>query len=266
MNHAAAILSAAAMSLCAIAAAAEDRIAWPNGAKAAIALTYDDSLDSQLDHALPALDKHDLKGTFFLTIEREGFFPRVSEWRAAAENGHELANHTLFHPCRGSQPNRDWVQPEADLDAYTIARMVRELQLTNGVLEMVDGETVRTFAYPCGEATAGGESYIEAIKPLFIGARGVMSVGPGETIDPYTVPTFGPPGADGATLIAYAERVIDEGGLGTFIFHGVGGDYLAVSPEAHEELVAWLAEHRDEIWVDTFRNIMTYVNEQQAKE
>lgn len=99
MSYAAAILFAAAMSLCAAgAAAAQDNMAWPNGAKAAIALTYDDSLDSQLDYALPTLDKYDIKGTFFLTIEREGFFPRVGEWRAAAESGHELANHTLFHP------------------------------------------------------------------------------------------------------------------------------------------------------------------------
>ena len=51
------------------AAAADIRssFAWPYGARAAVSLAYDDALESPLDHALPALDKLGLKGSFYLT-------------------------------------------------------------------------------------------------------------------------------------------------------------------------------------------------------
>ena len=40
------------------------------------------------------------------------------------------------------------------------------------------------------------------------------------------------------------------------IFHGIGGDHLAVSNDAHDELLAYLASNSDKYWVDTYLNIM----------
>src|SRR5262245_48664222 len=75
---------------------------WPDGRSAAIALTYDDALTSQLDVAIPQLDAAGLKGTFFLTAGNMSQ-QDIARWRAAAAEGHELGNHTIFHPCeRGS--------------------------------------------------------------------------------------------------------------------------------------------------------------------
>lgn len=37
-----------------------------------------------------------------------------------------------------------------------------------------------------------------------------------------------------------------------FTFHGIGGDYLSVSNEAREQLLAYLDAHRDNYWTDTF--------------
>ena len=50
---------------CSPAASAGDGFAWPEGRKAAVSLAYDDALDSQLDTAIPALDRHGLKGSFY---------------------------------------------------------------------------------------------------------------------------------------------------------------------------------------------------------
>ena len=47
---------------------AGDGFAWPEGRKAAVSLAYDDALDSQLDNAIPALDRHGLKGIFYLIM------------------------------------------------------------------------------------------------------------------------------------------------------------------------------------------------------
>ncbi|RFB04303.1 polysaccharide deacetylase family protein [Parvularcula marina] len=256
-------VAAAMLAICigfsGVAGAAER---FPNGRKAALALTYDDSLESQLDNALPALDRHGFKATFYVTIGREGFPARLEDWRAAAANGHELGNHTLHHPCQGSRPGRDWVTPEADLDLYTVERIRMEAEMTNFVLQLVDGKESRTYAYPCGDVLAGGESYVDALAPMFVASRGVSTatdwIDRGE-IDFARLATWGPTEVTGKELIAYAEEVLASGGIGTLTFHGIGGDYLSVSVEAHEELLDWLSAHQDEIWVDTVRAIATHL-------
>jgi peptidoglycan/xylan/chitin deacetylase (PgdA/CDA1 family) len=69
---------------------------WPNGAKAAVSLTYDDGLDSQLDRAGPQLDEFKFKATFFVT--RENMEARLADWVALAQRGHEIADLTVHHP------------------------------------------------------------------------------------------------------------------------------------------------------------------------
>jgi peptidoglycan/xylan/chitin deacetylase (PgdA/CDA1 family) len=76
-------------------------IEWPEGKKAAVVLTYDDALESQLVHAAPALEKHGFRGTFFLDehrVEPANFH----RWADVAKKGHELGNHSLFHPGHSS--------------------------------------------------------------------------------------------------------------------------------------------------------------------
>ena len=50
----------------------------------------------QLDHAVPVLHAAGFKATFFLAGLKVG---AASRWRAVGAEGHELANHTIFHPC-----------------------------------------------------------------------------------------------------------------------------------------------------------------------
>lgn len=49
-------------------------------------------------------------------------------------------------------------------------------------------------------------------------------------------------------MIAAVESAARTGGLVVLGFHGVGGDYLRVSAEAHAQLLAYLKEHADTIW------------------
>ena len=44
--------------------------------------------------------------------------------------------------------------------------------------------------------------------------------------------------------------------LVNIIFHGVGGDYLTISNDAHKELLDFLDQHRADYWVDSYINIM----------
>src|SRR5580704_5781370 len=71
---------------------------WPKRARAAVSLTYDDGLASQLDNAVGPLGAVGLKATFFVT--RDNAEPRVKDWaRLARAGGHEFGNHTVTHPC-----------------------------------------------------------------------------------------------------------------------------------------------------------------------
>jgi peptidoglycan/xylan/chitin deacetylase (PgdA/CDA1 family) len=257
-------------ALCILAASATGSAAepfpWPHGARAAVSLAYDDAIDSQLDNALPALDRFGLKGSFYLTLANPSLMKRLDEWRAAAARGHELGNHTLFHPCSSSVPGHGWVTPELDLDTLSAARMVSQVKLANTMLHAIDGRTERTFTVPCGDVKAQGVDYVALVKPEFVAIKlGSGGVIPDmDKLDPSAVPVTAPEGLTGEQLIAFVKEAAAKGTMMNFTFHGVGGDYISTSKQAHEELLAWLAAHRDVVWTDTFMNLMKYIKTQQA--
>lgn len=246
--------------------AADVAFAWPDGRKAAVSLAYDDALDSQLDNAIPALDKHGFKATFYLPLGRGSVGGRLVEWRNAALKGHELGNHTLFHQCSGSAPGREWVEPQRDLDKTPVMAMKDQVLLANTMLNAIDGERERTLAVPCGESMAADGNYIDLVKAEFV----AIKLGDGavpldmHVLDPHAVGVWAPEGASGEDLIARVEEAASKGTMVNLTFHGIGGDYLTVSGEAHQQLLEYLASRQDIYWVDTFINLMRYVRRQQA--
>jgi sialate O-acetylesterase len=240
----------------------QDKAPWHNK-KCAVALTYDDALNAHLDEVVPLLDSLGFKGTFYLS----GFFPsfraRVKDWVAVAGKGHELGNHTLFHPCEGSVPGREWVQPDYDLKRYTVGRMVDEIRMANTLLQIMDGKTQRTFAYPCGDMKAGDSSYVDRITGAFTGARGVEGkmdrVG---DIDLYNIGAYVVNGQSGDELIRLAKQALAGNSLLVFLFHGVGGEHsLNVSLGDHRKLLSFLKENEKDIWVAPMTDICTFLRQ-----
>lgn len=236
-----------------------ESFAWPEGKKAAVCLTYDDGLDCHLDVAAPALERHGFRGTFYVTGNSVSLNSRTGDWRAMAARGHELGNHTLFHPCHGS--TFDWVKPEYDLDSYTLERLMSELFTANSLLKAVDGREERSFAYTCTNHTIKGLSFVDEIRTLFPSARGggemPLSM---DQIDPHYVPSWGVEDPSGEELIEYVDEALENGCMAVIMFHSVGGGYLNVSAEAHEKLLEYLEEHVDILWVDTFQHVMKHVS------
>ena len=249
------------------AAAPATQFAWPDGAQAAVSLSYDDAIDSQLDHAVPALDKYGLKASFYLTLSSPALAKRLPEWRALAAHGHELGNHTLFHQCRKSLPGRDWVTPERDLDHTSAAQMLEQVRVGNAMLQAIDGKTQRTFTLPCGDRLASGVDYLPLLRGEFVAMKaGYVCVLPDMLKqDVNAVGVTAPSDVTGAQLIALVQQAQARGTMINFTFHGIGGDYLTVTTQAHEELLAYLAAHRKEVWTDTFLHIMQHVKQEQAR-
>lgn len=233
--------------------------AWPEGKKAAVSISYDDTLDSQLDNALPVLNKHQIKASFYLILASPVLYARLDEWRAAAAQGHELGNHTIYHACSASQPGMDWVPPHNNMDKRTVEQMRQEIMTANTFLKAIDGRTERTLTPPCGHVITSDGNYLPAVRNLFVSIKGVEENLP---FDAEFAPTAG---ASAEQLIAFVETIAAKGGLAHVLFHGVGGDHLSVSKEAHEKFVRYLAAKRDVYWMDTYLNIMKHVNAATAK-
>lgn len=230
---------------------------WPHGAKGAVVLTYDDSLDSQLDHAVPALDAAGFKGTFFLSEVKKAQVPR---WRAVARAAHELANHSLFHPCAAATYPAD---PRYTTEAYTPATMIREIAQQEAMLTALDGRDRHGFGAPCGQTTAGGVDYLAPLRAagLVSYIRGAAA-SPGEAADRFHVPARSfPDGVSGAQLIEAARAAERDGKMAVFVFHGVGGDYLQVSDAAHRALIVWLKAHRRDVWVATLEEALAWMED-----
>ncbi len=233
---------------------------WPNGKKAAVVFTYDDGLDCHLDVAVPQLDEFGFKGTFFCTGSSQSLYNRTEEWREIAKNGHELGNHTLFHPCDGNI--HDWIKPEYDLNSYTLEQILAELKTANTLLKAIDGKTERTFGYTCSNFIAGGEDFSDDIEELFVGARCDAPIP--ETMDGYNVyktPSKGVQNFTSEELIAYANEAKDKGTIAIFMFHSVGGGYLNVGAEEHRALLKYIEENKDDFFTGTFMETMKYIKE-----
>jgi peptidoglycan/xylan/chitin deacetylase (PgdA/CDA1 family) len=227
--------------------------AWAAPGQALVSLSYDDALPSQLDIAFPALQRHGLRASFYPTLAAETLGSRLADWRRVAAAGHELGNHTLFHGCSRGLPDRDWVPPQHDLDRSSVAAKRDEIQLANRYLEAIDGRTgQRTLTVPCGDLLAGGQPWLPAVREAFVAikTRAGDGVSPKAQLDWMDIQSFVPVGASGAELIAVVERAAAIGGLASILFHGVGGDHLAVSAKAHEALLAHLAAHPARFRVD----------------
>lgn len=250
------------------AAATAKNFKWPKGVKTAVSLAYDDALNSQLDNAIPALNKYQFKGSFYLALSSEVILNRMPEWRTAAAAGHELGNHTLFHQCSRTPPGREWVLPHRDLDNISVTQLKEQIMLANTMLHAIDGKTERTFTTPCGDLNAGGENYVNAIKSEFVAIKSLMgnSVTPNVSqLDPYAVSVLTPSDMTGKQLIDIVKAATKKGSMVNFTFHGIGGDHLSITKEAHDELLQYLAQNSDIYWVDTFINIMKYIKENQKK-
>jgi peptidoglycan-N-acetylglucosamine deacetylase len=229
--------------------------------KAIIVLTYDDALESQLDIAIPQLNAANLKGTFFLDGKVNA--QNLNRWRAAVTAKHELANHTLYHPCLDKDGKG---KPENNSAIYTPATIMREIGMMNTLLTALDHKKTHTYAYPCTETTVGGQSYLDTLKRSGLvkyarvgGDKNAIVTNYNE-LDILQVPSWPAFGEiTGTDLISFVKNVQKSGGLGVFMFHGVGGDYLSTPAQAHRELLDYLKAQHKQVWVATFEQAMNYI-------
>ncbi len=238
-----------------------------NNKKCAVVLTYDDALNTHLDNVIPLLDSLGFKATFYLSASFPGCKNRLNDWKKAAAEGHELGNHTLFHPCTGNMPGREWVKPDYDLSRYTVKRIVDEARMTNIFLQALDGKTGRTFAYPCGDMKIGDTAYMDNMRNDFIAARAVREeMHTIDKIDLYNIDCYAMNNATGEQMIQLVQQAMQTNTLLVFLFHGVGGEHaINVSLDAHRQLLNFLKQNEKDIWIAPMIDVAEYIKAYQTK-
>ena len=218
----------------------------PASAKTLVALTYDDGDQTQLTNAVPQLDARGLRGTFFLNAVGGSYF--AAQWQAVAAAGHELGNHTLYHPCPLSGGGRAGFTTEE----YTLARYETDVVTQDGLLDVIDGQTSggRAFAFPCSRHTVdeGDVSVLPFLSasPLVDVARtGEVDyspfIAPDKDYDAVLLPSYMVPNnTPAATVIAQLDKAHETKAALVCTFHQIGGDYATMSPGEHEKLLDYL--------------------------
>jgi len=237
-----------------------------------VSLTFDDALDVHLDTALPLLDKYQTQGTFYVNLNAPAFVRRLHEWQAASTRGHELGNHTIFHPAVASKP---YISEGNALENYTLDRMRIELATANQFLSAIDGKQERTYAYTCCNSVLGRpglvkrflfrygldrtriagwmyrwpaldflsheQNYSGLVSDLFVAARGGENPAGADRItsaDRNFVPCVSADGKSADELLATVDTFARHGNWLIFMFHGIGGGHrLSCEPDALERLL-----------------------------
>jgi hypothetical protein len=153
------------------------------------------------------------------------------------------------------------------MNNYTVRRIADEIRTMNILLTAIDGKIKRTFAYPCGDMKIHDTAYIEPLRNEFVAARGVVpAIESIDKINLYNVPAYGINGETGEQLIALVKEAEAKQGLLVFLFHGVGGGHgLNVSLQAHSELLHYLKQHQQDIWIASMVDVAAFIKEQQQK-
>ena len=245
-----------------------------NNARAVVVHTIDDSTKLVVDTA-DAMDKYDIKGTFFISTEQdpppeERFFNQLQVWllwprmQKAVQNGHEVGAHAVTHPCSRPQSDTTSDTYKAFCEAnYNDAEL---LASRDTILKRTTQPYVWTWAYPCGHC-----ANLEVIQKRVAAAGYIVARNyPGEALglhirpdlqtwasNPYDAPYTqvvqkqgGRRGAetppiDVASLDAKFDEVYEKGGIYHFMSHPQSLDF---GPDGFYEKHLSHISRRPDVW------------------
>jgi peptidoglycan/xylan/chitin deacetylase (PgdA/CDA1 family) len=228
------------------------------GFKGALSYTFDDALQSQLDH-YAELHAVGVPMTFYLVCSQDGGKPA---WQTAYDDGNELGNHTMHH-CNADGSGCGWGAWEGSTDAE-LDDCQTHLETTYGI------PYVYTMAAPMGDP-----SWQTPASTRFLANRGVYDspagVRPNDATSPFNLPCHianqGETAVGGFNLVA--DDVETNGSWRIILNHslspGATASASGSSPDGYHpvdpaEVVAAMTYARDkhDVWIDTVANVAAY--------
>ncbi|HZU25640.1 MAG TPA: polysaccharide deacetylase family protein [Bryobacteraceae bacterium] len=239
---------------------------WPEGKRVAVSLSFDDARNSQVDVGVPLFDRYGAKVTFY--VNPPNMKDRLPQWKAAADSGYEIGNHTTSHPCSG---NFGWSRNHA-LETYSPAMIANEMDGANADIERLLGIRAVTFAYPCGEKfIRRGEqtqSYVPLVAKRFLAGRGFRDEAANDPAFCDFAQLLGIDSDETSfeelrAVIATAEKT---GGWVVFAGHDIGASgHQVTRAAALEQLLKYAKEPANGVWLDTVRTVASYIQAHRRK-
>jgi peptidoglycan/xylan/chitin deacetylase (PgdA/CDA1 family) len=208
---------------------------FQGNAAAAVSLTFDDAYPGQIEKAIPILDAKGLRATFFVHTDnvKSSWVSNWDAWRAAAANGHEVGSHTKSHlmltQVRHTRQLRNEIVGSADL-----------------IAQQMGGVRPISFAYPFSDFN---DSVQRQVRNAYLLDRADCRMWGGE-------------GFDADSGIRTIEQAVKKKSWFYCMMHGVDeASFRPITSKAFAGIVAYLAQHQDSIWTDTYGNVGRYIKE-----
>ncbi|WP_276359829.1 polysaccharide deacetylase family protein [Daejeonella sp. H1SJ63] len=239
--------------------------AWPEGKQIAISLSFDDARASQVDAGTALLDEYGVKATFY--VVPNSVKQRLEGWKKAAENGHEIGNHSYNHPCTGNFP---WSRQKA-IENYTLKKMKKELIMANHEIENLLGIKSEVFAYPCGQTYVGSgkntRSYVPVVSKLFLSGRGWLDEGPNDPqfCDPAQLTGMEMDGKEFEQILPLIENAKKTGAWLVLAGHEMGSSGSQTTRLSMlKKLIEYAQNPANGIWIAPVGTVVKYIKAQKG--
>lgn len=218
---------------------------WYSFKPSVITYSFDDGSFNHLLKAIPLLDKYNFKGSFNLITNVKNDW---EEYKKAAENGHEIASHTITHSNL----------KELDKDSQ-----VQELKESKKLIEKMIGQKCVTLVYPY--CVVGDYDIIEK---YYISGRSCshqyISNNPDDMFD---LSSFGI-GSESQHKTAQdlndlVDTAFNQKKWIVFLIHGIDNDggYSPFDSFELENHFQYVTKNENNFWVATFRDVSEYILE-----
>jgi peptidoglycan/xylan/chitin deacetylase (PgdA/CDA1 family) len=207
------------------------RVAWPGGA---VSFTFDDFPKSAIDAGGAILEKHGVRGTYYVSLGlagkdgNQGPIAELALIRETHRRGHELACHTYSH---------------LDCSRAPAAAIIEDLRRNSEGFADLLGVAPSNFAYPYGRY---GLSAKRLLAPRFASCRGIVGGSNHGAVDLADLcgTAIYAPQYDQRALCRLIDRNREAGGWLIFYTHDVGADpsTYGCTPHQLERIVAYAAE------------------------
>lgn len=227
---------------------------WEGFRSAAVSYTFDDNCPNQLAIAVPMFDRFGFKLTLFtVTSSNWGWKADWSGLQEAANDGHEIASHTVDHHPLGGLSDAEQ-QVELELSRDTINARIK-------------GQTCVTFAYP--NCITGNSTLV---SHFYVAARGCSGQVEGATPGDFMNISSFVCGSMGLNTCIDMESTADTAlashGWCVYLMHGINGTepgaYSPISQDTLEATLEYFKAHQDSFWVAPFGTVARYVRERNA--
>lgn len=206
--------------------------------KAALAITFDDGLESVIAKGVPILDRYGFKATMYINPARVGSPNHGSwqEWQELQERGYEIGSHSLKHLHLGQMTNVTMLRHEIGVAS---ARILANL-----------GRAPRTFAFPFAS--------LSGVALDTVHARGMISRDEFNGRTDSRRVNYNQANWSLEAVKADIDTAIAKNVWIIWVLHGIDEGYMPIAEDFFQEVIDYLASRQTDLEIDTFEHIARY--------